>query len=76
MPLSASRKRSGVASCCSPSSNQYFTASFMNEVNKVRNRHLKFERQSHCLGCAPIIASTSLEAAIDLYQGALAFCCH
>jgi len=29
-----------------PSSNQYFTASFMIEVNEVRNRHLKLEHQA------------------------------
>jgi len=29
-----------------------FTASFMIEVNEIRNRYLKLERQSHCLGCA------------------------
>jgi len=27
-----------------------FTASFMIEVNEIRNRYLKLERQSHCLG--------------------------
>src|SRR6516165_11356218 len=77
-----------------------FTASFMIEVNEIRNRYLKLERQSHCLGCAacpppwqtsafrttaaacvsrppaPRLVSTSLEAAIDLYQASLAFCCH
>ena len=52
-----------------------FTASFMIEVNEIRNRYLKLERQSHCLGCAACV-STSLEAAIDLYQASLAFCCH
>ena len=62
-----------------------FTASFMIEVNEIRNRYLKLERQpsgdaDHTAACvsrppAPRLVSTSLEAAIDLYQASLAFCC-
>ena len=48
MPLSASRKGSGVAR---HQVSKYFTVSFVIEVNEVRNRHLELERQNHCLGC-------------------------